>query len=210
MTLSGCSVREFAQKLGAKEPVPGGGGVAALAGAFGACLGSMVGQYSVGKKAFLGREKEHHAIIDKCLALSDRLLTLIDEDAANFEPLSRAYGLPANTEEEKAQKERVLQDATKIAASGPIEMVDLIYEAILLQEKLVNLSTKMILSDVGCGAEMLRAALLSAKLNVVVNLASITDAPYVAEVRKNVNRKVADGTAICDRVFDQVLTTLQK
>ena len=151
-----------------------------------------------------------HAIIDKCLALSDRLLTLIDEDAANFEPLSRAYGLPANTEEEKAQKERVLQDATKIAASGPIEMVDLIYEAILLQEKLVNLSTKMILSDVGCGAEMLRAALLSAKLNVVVNLASITDAAYVAEVRKNVNRKVADGTAICDRVFDQVLTTLQK
>lgn len=210
MTLSEHSVRAFAQKLGAKEPVPGGGGVAALAGALGACLGSMVGQYSVGKKAFLGREKEHHAIIDKCLALSDRLLTLIDEDAANFEPLSKAYGLPANTEEEKREKKRVLEEATKIAASGPIEMVDLIYEAILLQEKLVDLSTKMIISDVGCGVEMLRAALLSAKLNVVVNLNSIEDAEYVTQVRKNMNRKVADGVAICDRVYDQVLAVLQK
>ena len=81
MKLSKITCEEFAQKLASKEPVPGGGGVAALVGSLGAALGSMVGNYSIGKKKFLGMEAKHQEIIDKSCDLMNKLLELIDEDA---------------------------------------------------------------------------------------------------------------------------------
>ena len=107
MVLTEKSCAEFAEKLASKEPVPGGGGVAALAGALGAALGTMVANYSIGKKAFLGMEDKHKEIIDKTTALREKMLGLVDEDAENFEPLSKAYGMPSSTDAEKEEKEKV-------------------------------------------------------------------------------------------------------
>lgn len=208
MKLSQVNCDVFAEKLASKEPVPGGGGVAALVGALGSALATMVANYSIGKKAFLGMEAKHQDIIDKSTDLRIKLLSLIDEDAENFEPLSKAYGLPTSTDEEKAEKEKVLQAALKVAADGPVKMVEYIYEAIKLQEELVDLSTKIIISDVGCGVQMLKAALYSANLNVVVNMNLIKDESYVAEVNAKTSKMVADGAAICDAVFEKVVKVL--
>ncbi|MDD3570961.1 MAG: cyclodeaminase/cyclohydrolase family protein [Lachnospiraceae bacterium] len=208
MKLSQVNCHVFAEKLASKEPVPGGGGVAALVGSLGAALATMVANYSIGKKAFLGMEAKHQEIIDKSNDLRIKLLSLIDEDAENFEPLSKAYGLPTSTDEEKAEKEKVLQAALKVAAEGPIKMVGYIYEAIKLQEELVDLSTKIIISDVGCGVQMLKAALYSANLNVVVNMNLIKDEAYVAEVSGKTSKMVADGASICDAVFEKVVKVL--
>ena len=208
MKLSQYSCTEFSNKLASKEPVPGGGGVAALAGALGAALASMVANYSIGKKKFLGMEAKHQEIIDKSVDLMNKLLSLIDEDAENFEPLSKAYGMPAGTDEEKAEKERVLQAGLKVAASGPIKMVEYVYEAIKIQEELVDLSTKLIISDVGCGVQMLKAALYSANLNVIVNMNSISDKEYVAEVSTKCNNMVAEGAEIADKVYNKVVEIL--
>lgn len=208
MKLSQVNCDVFAEKLASKEPVPGGGGVAALVGALGAALATMVANYSIGKKAFLGMEAKHQEIIDKSANLRIKLLSLIDEDAENFEPLSKAYGLPTSTDEEKAEKEKVLQAALKVAADGPVKMVEYIYEAIKLQEELVDLSTKIIISDVGCGVQMLKAALYSANLNVVVNMNLIKDEAYVAEVSAKTSKMVADGATICDTVFEKVVKVL--
>ena len=117
MVLTEKSCAEFAEKLASKEPVPGGGGVAALAGA-GAALGTMVANYSIGKKAFLGMEDKHKEIIDKTTALREKMLGLVDEDAENFEPLSKAYGMPSSTDAEKEEKEKVLQAALKLPQKG--------------------------------------------------------------------------------------------
>ena len=208
MSLSKITCEEFAQKLASKEPVPGGGGVAALVGALGAALGSMVGNYSIGKKKFLGLEAKHQEIIDKSQDLMTKLLALIDEDAENFEPLSKAYGMPKDTPEQAAEKERVLQECLKVAAGGPVKMVEYIYEAIKLQEELVDISTKIIISDVGCGVQFLKAALNSAALNVTVNLNSINDAEYVKETGERVASLVADGTVICDNIYAKVVEVL--
>ena len=208
MQLSKITCEEFAQKLSSKEPVPGGGGVAALVGALGAALGSMVGNYSIGKKKFLGLEEKHQEIIDKSCDLMVKLLALIDEDAENFEPLSKAYGMPKDTPEQAAEKEAVLQKCLKNAAQGPIKMVEYIYEAIKLQEELVDISTKIIISDVGCGVQFLKAALNSASLNVTVNLNSINDEAYVKEVNDKMAKLVADGSAICDKVYAKVVEIL--
>ncbi|MEA5083049.1 MAG: cyclodeaminase/cyclohydrolase family protein [Lachnospiraceae bacterium] len=208
MKLSQVNCDVFAEKLASKEPVPGGGGVAALVGSLGTALATMVANYSIGKKAFLGMEAKHQEIIDKSTDLRIKLLSLIDEDAENFEPLSKAYGLPTSTDQEKAEKEKVLQATLKVAADGPVKMVEYIYEAIKLQEELVDLSTKIIISDVGCGVQMLKAALYSANLNVVVNMNLIKDEAYVAEVNAKTSKMVADGAAICDTVFEKVVKVL--
>ena len=208
MKLSKITCEEFAQKLASKEPVPGGGGVAALVGSLGAALGSMVGNYSIGKKKFLGMEDKHQEIIDKSCDLMNKLLELIDEDAENFEPLSKAYGMPKDTPEQAAEKEKVLQSCLKVAAGGPIKMVEYIYEAIKLQEELVDISTKIIISDVGCGVQFLKAALYSANLNVTVNLNSINDEEYVKEVSNRMAKLVAEGSVICDKVYAKVVDVL--
>lgn len=208
MKLSQCTCEEFAAKLASKEPVPGGGGVAALAGSLGAALASMVANYSIGKKKFLGMEAKHQEIIDKSCDLMNKLMALIDEDAENFAPLSKAYGMPSATEEEKAEKEKVLQQCLLVAASGPVKMVEYVYDAIKIQEELVDISTKIIISDVGCAVQMLKAALYSANLNVIVNMNSIKDEKYVAETSAKCNKMVAEGTQIADKVYNKVVEVL--
>ena len=208
MKLSTNTCEEFVQKLASKESVPGGGGAAALSGALGAALASMVTNFSKGKKKFLGLEEKHQEIIDKSVALSEKLVALIDEDAENFEPLSRAYGLPKDTPEQAAEKEKVLQECLKVAASGPVKMVEYIYEAIKIQEELVDISTKIIISDVGCGVQFLKAALYSANLNVTVNLNLISDEAYVKEVSDRMAKLVSEGSIICDRVYEKVVDVL--
>ena len=208
MKLSQCTCEDFAAKLASKEPVPGGGGVAALAGSLGAALASMVANYSIGKKKFLGMEAKHQEIIDKSCDLMNKLMALIDEDAENFAPLSKAYGMPSATEEEQAEKEKVLQQCLLVAASGPVKMVEYVYDAIKIQEELVDISTKIIISDVGCAVQMLKAALYSANLNVIVNMNSIKDEKYVAETSAKCNKMVAEGTQIADKVYNKVVEVL--
>lgn len=153
-------------------------------------------------------EAKHQEIIDKSCDLMNKLMALIDEDAENFAPLSKAYGMPSATEEEKAEKEKVLQQCLLVAASGPVKMVEYIYDAIKIQEELVDISTKIIISDVGCGVQMLKAALYSANLNVIVNMNSIKDEKYVAETSAKCNKMVAEGTQIADKVYNKVVEVL--
>ena len=138
----------------------------------------------------------------------NKLMALIDEDAENFAPLSKAYGMPSATEEEKAEKEKVLQQCLLVAASGPVKMVEYVYDAIKIQEELVDISTKIIISDVGCAVQMLKAALYSANLNVIVNMNSIKDEKYVAETSAKCNKMVAEGTQIADKVYNKVVEVL--
>ena len=95
----------FVDVLASKAPVPGGGGAAALVGAIGMALGSMVCNLTTGKKKYAQYEEDIQAILGKAKTLQDQLLEMIDKDAEGFFPLSQAYGLPANTDEEKAAKE---------------------------------------------------------------------------------------------------------
>ena len=108
---------EFLNVLSSSAPVPGGGGASAAVGAFGAALGMMVANLTVGKKKYADVEAEMIEICGRLEKIRDRLIVLTDEDAKAFEPLSKAYGLPKNTPEEKAEKERILEQALYEASS---------------------------------------------------------------------------------------------
>jgi formiminotetrahydrofolate cyclodeaminase len=113
---------EFVTVLASKAPVPGGGGASALVGAVGTALGNMVGSLTVGKKKYADVEAEMYELKAKCDKLQQELLTLIERDAEVFEPLSKAYGMPRETEEEKAEKAHFIEIVLKEPSSVPMEI----------------------------------------------------------------------------------------
>ncbi|RBP68943.1 formiminotetrahydrofolate cyclodeaminase [Alkalibaculum bacchi] len=195
---------EFADKLASKAAVPGGGGAAALVGALGTALASMVVNLTLGKKKYAEFEEINKEIMAKALKIQEELLEMVDKDAENFLPLSKAYGLPKETEEEKKYKEETLEKCLIVACGVPVDIVKKTYEAILLHEELVDKGSKLAISDVGVGVQCLRAALISGWLNVLININMIKDEAYVAQINEEIRPLVAKGTKIADEVYSKV------
>lgn len=210
MKISEKTCIEFVNVLASKSAVPGGGGAAALVGAIGMALGSMVCNLTIGKKKYAEYEESVNEILVKAREIEKKLLSMIDKDAKNFLPLSKAYGLPNSTEEEKKIKEEIMENALKVACEVPIDIVRVCFDAIKLHEDLVDKGSKLAISDVGVGVQCLRAAILSGQLNVVININSIKDMEYVEAIRKEVNSLVEEGVKICDEVYAKVEKALGK
>ena len=210
MKISEKTCIEFVNVLASKSAVPGGGGAAALVGAIGMALGSMVCNLTMGKKKYAEYEESVNEILVKAREIEKKLLSMIDKDAENFLPLSKAYGLPNSTEEEKKIKEEIMENALKVACEVPIDIVRVCFDAIKLHEDLVDKGSKLAISDVGVGVQCLRAAILSGQLNVVININSIKDMEYVEAIRKEVNSVVEEGVKICDEVYAKVEKALGK
>jgi formiminotetrahydrofolate cyclodeaminase len=191
---------DFTGMLASKQPVPGGGGAAALAGALASSLCLMVGNYTVGKKKYAKYEEDVRHIMEKAEKLRTRLLGLIDEDADAFEPLSRAYGIPKTD----PSREDVLEKATLNACRAPLEMVRCCSEVIdLLREMLVKGSV-MLVSDIGCGASLGRAAMESAAMNVFINTSALQNRKQADKLETEVNNLLRDSLQKADVIVETV------
>ena len=199
---------DFIEVLASKAAVPGGGGAAALTGAIGMALGSMVCNLTTGKKKYAEYEEAIQEILSKASKLEEELLSMIDKDAEGFYPLSKAYGLPTSTEEEKKFKAETMEKCLKVACEVPMNIVRLCFDSIKLHEELVDKGSKLAISDVGCGVQCLRAAILSGQLNVIINVNSMTDREYAEKIEKECDQLVKDGIRICDEVYQKVLVAL--
>ncbi len=176
------SCTAFAEKLASKSPTPGGGGAAALAGALAAALCSMVGNYTVGKKKYADVESEVISLNEKAKACRLELLELVGKDAEAFEPLSRAYSYPKDAPDRAA----VLEKATEDACRPPLQMVRVCAKVCDLLEEMGRIGSKMLVSDVGCGALLCRAAMESAALNVWINTRSLKNRKAAQEMEQEV------------------------
>ena len=165
VSLSGLSCADFSGRLSSKAPVPGGGGAAALFGSLAAALGTMAANLTLGKKKFLLYEEDHRRIISESDVLRLNFLRLIEEDAAAFEPLSRAYSLDKNSQGYSETMRKAILDA----ADAPFRMMRNCCNLIALLEELRGKCSVLLLSDVGCAAAAVRAALEAASMNVFVN-----------------------------------------
>ncbi|NLN83873.1 MAG: cyclodeaminase/cyclohydrolase family protein [Firmicutes bacterium] len=204
MEMKHMQISEFIEKLASKEPVPGGGGAAGLMGSVGAALGNMVISLTSGKKRYAKYEEDLARIREELTQLQTDLLSCIDEDAVGFYPLSQAYGIRARTDEEKAKKEEVLQNALKEASIVPMKIVRLCYRALELQEELADKGSALAISDVACGVQGLRAGLLSGRVNVLINLNMIKDEAFVKEVGTELHQLTEKGVALADAIFAKV------
>ena len=123
-------------------------------------LGQMVASLTLGKKRYADVQGRIEELIPRFEAVRDELLVLADEDAKAFEPLSRAYGLPKGTEEERAHKAEVMEAALRSACEPPLERsMEKTCEAIDLVDEISRIGTRIAISDAGAGATLLSAAL---------------------------------------------------
>ena len=205
MSMNDLSVRAFTDELAAKVSVPGGGGASALVGALASALGSMVGNFTLGKKKYADVEPEIIRLMDKAAELQNKLLACIDKDAEGFEPLSRAYGLPKDA----PGRDEILEKCLRDAAAVPFEIAELAAEVIAVQEEFAKKGSKLMVSDAGCGAAFARAALEGAVLNVRVNTKLMKDREYAANLDARVDELLAAGRRDADAVYAFVLDGLK-
>lgn len=200
---------EFIEVLASKAPVPGGGGASALVGAVGTALGNMVGSLTVGKKKYADVEAEIIELQKRSTSLQNHLLLLMERDAVVFEPLSKAYSLPKNTEEEKAYKAEVMEAALKEACSVPMEIMEKCCEAIDIIDEFAKKGSVMAISDAGVGATFLRSALEGASLNVYINTKSMADREYAESLNKKADEMLDVYGKKADLIFKSVLNRLK-
>lgn len=204
------SCNEFVDVLASKAPVPGGGGAAAMGGAIGMALSNMVGNLTLGKKKYADVEPEVKELLEKGYKVISELKSLVDKDAEVFEPLSKAYGLPKSTPEEVKFKEETMEKCSITACSVPMEIMRKSYEGIKIHQRMGQIGTMLAISDVGCGVAFMKAALISGKLNVIINLNTIKDQNFVKASREEMDRLVNDGCKIADETLNLVISKLSK
>ncbi|MCI8428987.1 MAG: cyclodeaminase/cyclohydrolase family protein [Lachnospiraceae bacterium] len=200
---------EFVDVLASKAPVPGGGGASALVGAIGMALGNMVGSLTVGKKKYADVEADIVALKEKATALQADFLRLVEADAEAFEPLAKAYGMPRETEEEKAEKARVMAIVLKDACAVPMEIMEKCCEAIDVIEEFAAKGSALAISDAGVGVVFCKAALLGASLNVFINTKSMADKEYAASLNEKADKMIADYSKKADEIFAAVNARLR-
>ena len=210
MGFSDKSCSEFVEVLATKAPVPGGGGASAMVGALATALGNMVGSLTVGKKKYAAVEEEMWALKDRCDRLQKDFLHLVERDAEVFEPLARAYSMPKNTEEEKAEKARVMEIVLRDACSVPMEIMEKCCEAIDIIAVFAEKGSVIAISDAGVGATFAKAALQGASLNVYINTKSMADRVLAAELNAKCDRMLEEYSGKADAIFDSVLGRLKE
>ncbi len=201
---------DFVTVLASKAPIPGGGGASALVGAIGTALGNMVASLTVGKKKYADVEEQMYILKEKADNLQKELLELVGRDAEVFEPLSKAYGMPKNTEEEKIEKERVMELALREACSVPLEIMYKCCEAIELHSEFAHKGSSLAVSDAGVGVVFCKAALQGASLNVFINTKAIKDREYAEKINLEAKNLLKKYEKIADEIYDYVVDILVK
>ncbi len=204
MSLTNKSVNEFTELLAAKESVPGGGGASALVASIGIALGTMVGQFTVGKKKYADVEEDIIQLMDQAEVLRKSLLNCIEEDAKAFEPLSKAYGIP----KDDPSRDEIMEKCLKDAAGVPLDILELACKAVDLQREFANKGSKLMISDAATGVAMLAGAIKGAAVNVKINTSSMKDRKYAEALDKKVEALVSDYVKKADDIYADVLARL--
>lgn len=197
-------IQSFCTALISKSPVPGGGGASALAGALAACLGGMAVQLTRGKKKFIPVDEMLKAQLESLEESRQILLHCMDEDAAAFEPLSKAYGMPVETEQQKEKKQAVLETCLCRAAQPPMKILQTGAEVAASLQALSGHISKLVISDLGCAAAMARACMQCAAMNVWVNAQLMKDKAKAEALYAESRDILERGTAQCQTLIQKV------
>ncbi len=198
------SCKEFLEDLSSAAPVPGGGGASAIVGAMGAALGSMVANLTYGKKKYADVQEDIVILLNRAKNLRNELIMLIAKDAEVFEPLSKAYGLPKETDGEKKYKEETLEKALKAACGVPFEIMLKAIEVMDFHDELVVIGTRIAVSDIGVGVLFCKSALMGASLNVFINTKLMKDRAFAEEMNQKTEDMLAVGSKKADRIYKEV------
>ena len=172
------TLEEFLGALASRAPTPGGGSAAALIGAMGAGLISMVCNVTLGKKGMEEVASEMQAVCNESEALRLRLTAMIAEDIAAFDALMGAYRLPKGNDAQKAQRSAAIQDSLVGATNTPLRCARACADVIKLSRRAAQHGYSGVISDAGVGVLAAQTALRSAALNVEINVPQLKDRAF--------------------------------
>ena len=178
------SIQAFLDELASRASTPGGGSAAAIMGAMGAALLSMVANFTIGKKNYEAVEQEMRLLLAAAEGLRADLTGLIQADVAAFDSVMAAYGMPRETEAEKGARMAAIQAALKVAADVPLKCARQCAEVIRLSPTIAEKGNTSVISDAGVAVLAAEAALRSAALNVYVNINAIKDQEFREDRRR--------------------------
>ncbi len=202
------TAKGFANLTASESPAPGGGSVSAYMGALGAALGTMVANLSSHKAGWDHRWDEFSKWAEKGQSIMNEMLFLVDEDTNSFNKIMEAFGLPKDSDTEKAARSAAIQAATQYATEIPLRTMKVAYSGFDLIEEMVKEGNPNSVSDAGVGALSIRSAIYGAYMNVRINSVDLKD-------RTVADKLVAEAQEIYDmtagrekRIIDAVLATL--
>ena len=177
------SVHDFTRQLAAGQPTPGGGSAAALAGALGTGLVSMVCNYTIGREKYADVDEEMRGVLARSEELRAELARAVDDDVAAYGSYSDAQKLPRDTDEERRARDEALDSALRESTIVPLRVAEGCAEVLELALRAAELGNRFLISDAAVGAELAGAARASAELNVRLNLGGIEDEEFARDCR---------------------------
>ncbi|HEV7614534.1 MAG TPA: cyclodeaminase/cyclohydrolase family protein [Steroidobacteraceae bacterium] len=202
------SLEKFLDELAGGNPTPGGGSAAAVMGAMGAALVSMVCNVTIGKKGYEGVEAEMKAVRDESENVRRRLMDMVAEDIAAFDSILIAYKLPKATDDDKARRSAAIQAALRRATETPLECARACAEVIALSRRASEHGYLNVISDGGVGVLAGFAGLRSAALNIYINAPALKDRAFAQEAGAEIKTLVESGAAACEAVYALVRSKL--
>ena len=184
--LKNLSVEELAAVTASDAPAPGGGSVSALAGSLGAALAEMVANLTVGKAKYAEVEDEMKELSAKGAEIRKELIAGIQKDTESFTLYMNALGMPKDTDEQKAARREAMQNGLKEAAKVPLEVAETAAKIFPIAEAVVKHGNTNAVTDGLVASMMARTAVIGALFNVKINLGSIKDEAFVAEMAAKV------------------------
>ena len=198
------SIEQFLENLAGKSSTPGGGSAAAVIGAMGAGLVSMVANFTAGKKGYESVNDEMQSILDRSEKYRTQFVDMIQEDVDVFNGVMAAYGMPRDTDKEKELRSSAIQEALKKATDVPLECAVLCLDVIQLSRLVAEKGNTNVISDAGVAVLAAEAALGSAALNVYINIANIKDAEFAEDRRTRLEGILNASAPLTEQVYTLV------
>jgi formiminotetrahydrofolate cyclodeaminase len=197
-------IEQFLAALASQSATPGGGSAAAIIGAMGAALVSMVCNLTIGKKKYVEVEGEMKDVLAKAETLRQKLIGMIEDDVKAFDAVMGAYGMPKETDADKAKRDAAIQAALKQATDVPMACARAARQVIDIAATASDKGNLNVISDAGVGVLAGYAALRSAALNVFTNARMITDKTFAEAKLKELNQLLAGAEGVTEKAYGVV------
>ncbi|MDE0154348.1 MAG: cyclodeaminase/cyclohydrolase family protein [Gammaproteobacteria bacterium] len=201
-------LQTFLDQLASKASTPGGGSAAAIMGAMGAALVSMVANLTVGKQKYQDVEEEMQGFLERSEDMRSRLTGMIQADIDVFDKVMTAYGMARETDTEKAARSEAIQSALKEATDVPLACAQLCADVIELCRPVAEKGNLNVISDAGVAVLAAHAALRSAALNVYINIGGIRDQEFVQDRRDKLEFVLSGAGVATETVYELVKSKL--
>lgn len=189
------SLQQYLDEAASGSPTPGGGSVAALAGALAASMGAMVGAFTLASPKYAEGHARMAELREAIEGMRRELVTLMQADSDAYAHVGAAYALPRATDTDKDARRAAIRDACRGALLPPLHMTRVLAQLAAVLPEVATSGNRNLISDTGVAAYLCRAAFLAARLNVLVNVGALGDDAVAIAARDEV-------AAICGQVED--------